>query len=113
MKYRELESLEHLEETLALSQDKPVIVLKHSTRCPISSEALKQFEAYLDDAPNENAEYALVKVIEARPVSNAIAEELNVEHQSPQAILIKGRESRWTASHWSITKAKLQEALSQ
>jgi bacillithiol system protein YtxJ len=46
----------------------------------------------------------LVKVIESRPVSNQIAEDLGVKHESPQVILLKGGASYWNASHWAITE---------
>ena len=39
-----LTDLEQLNEIVSLSNDKPVVIFKHSTRCSISRMALKQFE---------------------------------------------------------------------
>jgi bacillithiol system protein YtxJ len=55
----------------------------------------------------------VVKVIEARPVSNAVAERLNVQHQSPQIILVRGGAAVWSASHFNITAESMNEALTR
>jgi bacillithiol system protein YtxJ len=34
-------------------------------------------------------------------------------HQSPQVFLLHGGAVRWQASHWSITAASLEQALSR
>ena len=52
-----------------------------------------------DGAP----EVRMVKVIESRPVSNAIAEALGVEHKSPQLILVRERKALWSTSHFDIS----------
>lgn len=109
--YREITTEAEWEAALASSGDKPVLVLKHSTRCPVSSAALEEYEDYLRDAPSEGVDYVMVKVIEARPVSNKIAEDLGVKHESPQMILVKDRAKYWTASHWSVTKKHIKAVL--
>ncbi|QSO49689.1 bacillithiol system redox-active protein YtxJ [Alicyclobacillus mengziensis] len=58
------------------------------------------------------ADYVMVKVIESRSVSNAIANDLRVRHQSPQVLLLQGGKVLWTASHWDITEKSLEKALS-
>lgn len=93
------------------SETKPVLIFKHSTTCPISGEAWNAFQAYLKQSPNHEIEYAFVKVIESRPVSNQITEDIGVKHESPQVILIKGRKETWNTSHWDITQKKLENAL--
>lgn len=87
--------------------------MKHSTRCPVSADAYDQYSAYLDGKPNSDLSYYLVLVIESRPVSNAIADSLELKHESPQAILIKNRKTVWHASHWRITEENLQDNLVQ
>lgn len=107
----ELESERQWLNVLASSEETPVLVFKHSTRCPISAEAHDEFLRYLSDDPNPEVDYALVLVVESRPVSNLIADTLNVRHESPQALLVKGRKAIWHASHGQITKRVLREAL--
>ncbi|TLS52322.1 DUF2847 family protein [Paenibacillus antri] len=48
---------------------------------------------------------------ESRPVSNKIAEDLNVKRESPQMICIKNKSKYWTASHCSVTKAHMTAVL--
>lgn len=109
--YREITTEEEWVQALETSGEKPLLVLKHSTSCPVSSAALEEYEAYLQDKPAANVDFALVKVIESRPVSNKIAEDLDVKHESPQIILVKDKAKYWAASHWSVTKRHIQAVL--
>ena len=111
MEIIELESETQWLNLLAASSETPVLVFKHSTSCPISAEACEQWKAYLHKEPNPDIEYALVHVIESRPVSNLIAQTLNVKHESPQALLVQGRQAVWHTSHWNITESALREKL--
>ncbi|HLR51831.1 MAG TPA: monothiol bacilliredoxin BrxC family protein [Candidatus Avamphibacillus sp.] len=43
----------------------------------------------MQEHPNENIDYSLVKVKESRPVSNKIEADLGVKHESPKIIYIK------------------------
>ena len=51
-----------------------------------------------------------MRVIEERPVSLALAERVRVQHQSPQALLIRDGVAVWNVSHHAITAAALQNA---
>ncbi len=106
----EMTRIEDWEACLAKSDSEPVFVFKHSTRCSISTAAERRVMKYLATAPAGSPEFHLVKVIESRPVSNAIAEALDVAHKSPQLILIKERKAVWTASHFGINEERITEA---
>jgi bacillithiol system protein YtxJ len=106
---KELTKVEHWEE-LTSAASKPICIFKHSTSCPVSAEAYEQFQNYLTHA-NPAYEYVMVKVIESRPVSNLIADELQVKHQSPQVLVVKDGKAAWHDSHWRITEEKLIEIL--
>ena len=108
---KEMMSLEDWDACLSASDDKPVLVFKHSTRCPISTAAHTCVTKYEQDAPEVAPEVRMVKVIESRPVSNAIAEALDVAHQSPQLILLRGRKALWSASHYDISAENIARAL--
>lgn len=101
--YKEIDTLEQWNELLDASRQQPVVIFKHSTTCPVSANALSEFDQYLEAHPDDTTTYALVKVIESRPVSNQIAEDTGVKHESPQIILLRDGQKYWTASHWSIT----------
>src|SRR5688572_4070338 len=100
--YKELHDAKEWEQVLEGSTEKPVLLLKHSTTCPISANAHEQYQNYLKST-DKNLDSYLVKVIEDRPVSNHIAEETNVKHESPQLFLIRNKEVRWHTSHSNIT----------
>lgn len=57
--------------------------------------------------------HAIVRVIEERPVSLALAERVGVVHQSPQAILIKAGRPLWNDSHRAITVDALKSAVAR
>lgn len=100
MKWNPLENITQVEEINALSNDKPVLIFKHSTRCSISSMALSRFErSYSNDAGL--APYFL-DLIAFREVSNFIAEHYGVEHQSPQVIVIQKGKATYHNSHNGI-----------
>lgn len=107
----EITTLEAWERLLAESGTTAFVVFKHSTRCPISAAALQRAKAYLAGRAAGGPPFYLVLVIESRPVSNAIAETLAVAHKSPQAILVKGGQALWSASHYGITEENLRDAV--
>ncbi|MBP1961712.1 bacillithiol system redox-active protein YtxJ [Paenibacillus aceris] len=109
--WKELTTVEQWQEVLDRSADKPTVVLKHSTTCPVSASALEEYEEYLSGKPNNDVDYYLVKVIESRPVSNQIAEDLAIKHASPQILYFKNKESIWNTSHWSVTTKHITAVL--
>ncbi|MNI34240.1 hypothetical protein D3C73_882280 [compost metagenome] len=111
MQWKEITTLEEWNAILEKSAERGQVILKHSTTCPVSSNALEEYDHYLKDTPNGDVDYVLVKVIESRPVSNQIAEDLGVKHESPQVIYVKEKAKYWTASHWSITTEHMTAVL--
>ena len=111
MDWKEITTIEEWNEVLHKSSERGQVLLKHSTTCPVSANALQEYEQYLKDKPNEQLDYVMVKVIESRPVSNKIAEDLDVKHESPQIICVKDKAKFWAASHWSVTKAHMAAVL--
>lgn len=109
--WREITTLEEWQQAKEGSANRPVVILKHSTACPVSASALEEYEEYLGKEPNPNIDYLLVKVIESRPVSNQIAEDLGIKHASPQIIYFKNGEPIWNASHWAVTAKHMRAVL--
>ncbi len=83
-------------------------VFKHSTRCPVSSRAEEQVDAFVADHPDVPVHRVLV--VEQRPVSLSIADRLGVAHASPQVILVRDGGAVWETSHLAITAATLRGA---
>lgn len=106
-----LTTVEKWDEAAQGSTVKPLLVFKHSTSCPVSAGAHEELMHYIEDSRASGVDFAVVHVIEERPVSNAIAEQLGVKHASPQAILVKDGKPVWDTSHWHITYDFLSEKL--
>jgi len=106
-----LTTMQEWDACLTDSTSRSVLVFKHSTACPISSEAERQVAKYAQSATESDPEVYMVKVIEDRPVSNQIAEQLALQHKSPQLILVKDRAVQWSASHYSITEQAIRDAV--
>lgn len=100
MNWNALTDLEQLNEIISLSNEKPVVIFKHSTRCSISRMALKQFENEFD-LSDKVTPYFLDLIVH-RDISNGIASRFGVMHQSPQLLLIKGGKSVYDVSHSDI-----------
>ena len=98
-----------LDEIVAFSNQKPVVIFKHSTRCSISRMALKQFENEFDLA--DKVDVYFLDLLEHRDISTEIATRFNVVHQSPQLLLIKDGKSVYNVSHSDIDAAELKGKL--
>ncbi|MBA4601475.1 bacillithiol system redox-active protein YtxJ [Thermoactinomyces mirandus] len=109
--YVKLTDVETLEKTLADNQDHLLLLFKHSTRCPISAKAFREFESFLQTEEGKKVPAAVVLVVEDRPVSNAIAERFGIRHASPQVILLKNGEVCWHTSHYNIRSEALLDAV--
>ncbi|MES2477528.1 MAG: bacillithiol system redox-active protein YtxJ [Bacteroidota bacterium] len=100
MNWIALTSEEQLEEIKEISRTKPVIILKHSTRCSISTMA----KGRLDRATQpEGVDFYYLDLLAYRPVSNKIAEMFHVPHESPQVLLIKNAECIYEETHNGIS----------
>ena len=94
---------------LKTSHLRPVFLLKHSITCGISAMAREDYR-YLDEADGDWECWELT-VQASREVSNLIADETGVRHESPQVLLIRNGNVVWHASHGQIRSETLREAL--
>lgn len=96
-----LTDIAQLDELVKLSFQKPVAVFKHSTSCSISVTVKKNFEKEWGLPQGDMPVYYL-DLLTYRPISNRIAEQFGVQHQSPQIIIIKDGKAVYNASHADI-----------
>jgi bacillithiol system protein YtxJ len=89
-----------LDEIVANSNNIPQVIFKHSTRCSISSMAKNRLDK--KDAPN-GINFYLLDLIKYRNISNKIAEDFHVRHQSPQVLVINNGKCVYDESHSGIT----------
>ena len=91
-----LDSAEKLEELFQQSHEKPVLLFKHSTTCPISA-------GVYEEVSRIPADVNLIVIQSARNLSSTIAEKTGIRHESPQAIILKDGEPIYHASHFDVT----------
>ncbi|MDW3196934.1 MAG: bacillithiol system redox-active protein YtxJ [Cytophagales bacterium] len=111
MNWNRLEKVEDLDEVTTLSEEKPVILFKHSTRCSISAATLNRLERNWDESEMKNSEIFYLDLIRFRDISNKIAEKFGVPHQSPQVLVIKNGESIHDASHFGVDYQSLNKVV--
>jgi bacillithiol system protein YtxJ len=102
--------MDDLDRALAATDERPLLLFKHSFTCGVSAEALDELISHLNERQLE-ASYAMVTVQTHREVSNAVAKKLGIRHESPQALLICDRRVVWSASHFRVTAAAVAAAL--
>ncbi len=105
-----LVEMNQLDGLLKLSEEKPVLIFKHSTRCGISSFALKKFQSNFDIEPNKLTLYFL-DLLKYRQISTTIAEQFKVSHQSPQVLIVYKREVIYNDSHGSISINEIKKVI--
>ena len=111
MSYTEITTAEQWESAFEKTSDRPLVVFKHSTTCPVSANAYKEFKSYLEDKPRQDVDYMLVKVIESRPISLQIADDTGIKHESPQIMFLDQKAKVWSATHWAVTKEHITAVL--
>jgi bacillithiol system protein YtxJ len=105
-----LNTEEGLDDLKAKSVDKPQIIFKHSTRCSISAMAKRRLERNWN-IDESQAVIHYLDLIAYRSISNKVADDFGVTHQSPQLLIIKNGQSVFDTSHNDIDVATIAENL--
>lgn len=87
----------------------PRVFFKHSTRCSISAMALGRFQEKWTG--EKECDLYFIDLIANRSVSNLLESLSQVQHQSPQLILVKNKEVIYTASHSEIEARVIEKLL--
>lgn len=107
-KFYTLDDIKLLDEVDVISQTKPVVLFKHSTRCSISRFALKRFDAEFNYADNQ-IDWYLLDLLNHRDISNGIAQRYKIEHQSPQIIVVRNGKAIFSSTHDGIDANDLKQ----
>jgi bacillithiol system protein YtxJ len=83
------------------SNNYPQIIFKDSISCGISAYA-KERLMQESDLLTSKADFYYLDLLRYRAISNFIARELNVHHQSPQVIVVKNGVATYSATHHNI-----------
>jgi bacillithiol system protein YtxJ len=105
--WKTIKSEEDLEKAIKESYDNRVAVFKHSTSCFISKTVLKNFEKEIEISDEQNVSFYFLDLLAFRPISNKIAEDFGIRHESPQLIVFENGEPINNASHQDISLSQI------
>ncbi|QDO95578.1 bacillithiol system redox-active protein YtxJ [Formosa sediminum] len=103
--WKALVSESQVDSIVEASKSNTQLIFKHSTRCGISRMVLSQFEKAYN--PDLNIDMYFLDLLQHRELSRAVADTLNVYHESPQLIIIKNGVVVKHASHGEINTVDL------
>ncbi len=106
MAWEKINSEKQLVDVMNLSDQHPVVLFKHSPRCPISALALSKFENAF-----RQQDFFIVDVVNNREFSQQVATDLGVNHQSPQLLIISKQHCVAHFSHMEISASQTTEIL--
>jgi bacillithiol system protein YtxJ len=109
MNWINLNSIQQLADIKELSKTRPQVIFKHSTRCSISVMAKSRLER--DEQP-QSGDFYFLDLLKHRSVSDQVAEDFAVAHESPQILLIKNTECVYEESHSGIQMDEIREQMS-
>lgn len=110
MNWLKLDSVGQFRHLLISSDHQKFAVFKHSTRCGISRLSKDRIERSWSVLPPDFKIYFL-DLLTYRPVSDAVAQILDVEHQSPQILLVENGKCIYHSSHSDISIPEMASLL--
>lgn len=108
MNWSVLTTEEQLNDLIAKSHDRPQIIFKHSTRCSISQVVKTRLER--SEVP-AHIDFHYLDLLSHRSLSSQISDDLNVDHESPQVLLIQNGSCVFNESHLAIQMEDFLEKL--
>lgn len=104
-----LDKLETLEEIKEASKDGLVMIYKHSVTCSISGSALHRLERNWEVEEMNGLTPYYLDLLRFREVSNQVAQEFSVRHESPQVLVIDNGQCVYHTSHMGINYDDLKK----
>jgi len=111
MNWQHLTNVDELSHANQQSKVAPVIIFKHSTRCSISRTALERLQRQWNNEEMTKVKTYFLDLISYRQISMQIAEYYNVQHESPQVLVIKDGKVIFHRSHLAIDYPSIKNAL--
>jgi len=104
LRFLDLNTIEQFKGLIQESELSPIFFFKHSNRCFVSSKMKTSLEKQLKKFEGD---VFILDVVKDRPISNEMASILDVEHQSPQFIVVSCKHPILVQSHWEIDASEL------
>ena len=105
-----LDSADVLEDVIVTSEERLVLLFKHSVTCGTSAQAYDELVDHLITCQH-TTQYVIVTVQTHRDLSDAVAARFKVRHETPQTLLIHKGQVVWEASHFSVTAETIKAAI--
>ena len=106
---RTLATIADLDAAVQRSHERPIVIFKHSATCGTSAMAMEEVKDFAADQPA--AEVFVASVQSASRVIAEITARFRVRHESPQALLVDRGVVAWHASHFRVSRERLDAAL--
>ena len=103
-------SLDQIKTIKELSKSETILIFKHSTRCGISSMVIKRFEN-LFEISMKNVKVFYLDLLSFISISDEVGLSFNIQHQSPQLLIIRNEVAVKDASHYDITSVNIKKYL--
>lgn len=100
----EIKNVSELDEFLTAANGVTAVLFKHSNTCGVSARAHGEMSRLQQPV-------ALVTVQRARAVSDEIEKRWQVNHETPQVLLIRDGQLMWDASHFKVRVADVEAAI--
>ena len=111
MNWNKITDPQQLSQIKEESAQQPILIFKHSISCSTSATALARLERKWNQEEVGHLKPYYLDLVRFRPISNAIAEKFEVEHESPQVLIIQNGKTIYHESHWGIDYEKIKEIL--
>ena len=72
-----------------------------------SKTVLKNFEKEIENSDEQNVSFYFLDLLAFRPISNKIAEDFGIRHESPQLIVLENGKAINNASHQDISLSQI------
>lgn len=109
MKWTALQELSQIEKIIEESTEQNILIFKHSTSCSTSRMTLDRLERNWNDAEMAKLKPYFLDLLSFRNISNAVAQRFEVEHESPQVLIIKKGKAIYDQSHFAIDYKNVKE----
>lgn len=107
-----LNDVEQWESLRKESAQQEIIIFKFSPTCPVSYSVEREFDQWLEKQTDAGFRCVKVDVIRARPLSQHLAQEFGIRHESPQVLWLDAQGNlKWSGSHHQITAQALDQNL--
>ncbi|WP_026966714.1 bacillithiol system redox-active protein YtxJ [Algoriphagus terrigena] len=111
MNWKKLTDSTQIEEIKELSNSKPVLIFKHSTRCSVSSMSLDRLLRNWKTEDDEKVVPYFLDLIAFRNLSDQIEVTFGVAHESPQVLIIRNGKAIYDNSHFGISYPEIMAQL--